>query len=323
MNLTFVWPVFLWALVLIPLLAAGYLRLIRRPSREPVLFSTTATLIAAWRGNRLRHAPAALLAAGVAALVFALARPVAPLPVPADRSAIILSMDISGSMRSADIHPSRLQAAQAAAKAFLQSLPPRVRVGLVVFAGFATVLAPPGTDRERIAGLIDGVSMARRTAIGEGLIEAVAALPGRSRPAPDGTLPPPPPGRLPPGFVVLLSDGRSNAGIDPLLAAEVAAQQQVTVYTVGVGQPVTPSNAWTIGGPMDEETLQAIATRTGGTYFHASSAQGLHDIYRALARSLGWERRPTEVSAIAAAVAAALIVAALAASWLRVHPLGT
>lgn len=322
MSLTFVWPVFLWALLLLPLLAAGYLRLMRRPPREPVLFSTTATLFAAWRGNRLRHLPAALLAASVAALVVALARPIAPLPVPADRSAIILSMDISGSMRSTDIHPSRLEAAQSAAKAFLRSLPRGVRVGLVVFAGFATVLAPPGTDRERIAALIDGVSMARRTAIGEGLIEAVAALPGRSGPAADGSFPAPPAGRLIPGFVVLLSDGRSNAGIDPLLAAELAAQQQVTVYTVGVGQPVTPSNSWTIGGPMDEETLQAIASRTGGTYFHASSAQGLHEIYRSLARSLGWERRPTEVSAIAATVAAALMIVALATSWLRVHPLG-
>jgi len=322
MGLEFIWPTLLWAVLVVPLLAALYLRVLGRPPRQPVLFSTTAAVIAAGRRDRFRHLPAALLGAALAALVLSLARPVLPLPVPVNGSAIMLAMDISGSMRSTDITPSRLDAAKAAAKAFLRSLPAGVRVGLVVFAGYAAVLAPPGTEHAHIAELIDGVSTARRTAIGDGLIEAVAALPGRVRPDPDGTLPALPTPPLPPGMVVLLSDGRSNAGMDPLLAAEIAAQEQVTVYTVGVGQPVTPSNSTTIGGPLDEETLQAMATRTGGTYFHASSAQGLRDIYRRLARSLGWERRPTEVSALAAGAAALLLVAALAVSWRR-HPLTT
>lgn len=323
MGLDFVWPAFLWAVLLVPLLAALYLRVIRRSPRHAVLFSTTGAIIAAGRRDRLRHVPAALLGAALSTLLLSLTRPVLPLPVPVNGSAIMLSIDISGSMRSTDISPSRLDAAKSAAKTFLRSLPAGMRVGLVVFAGYAAVLAPPGTEHARIAALIDGFSTARRTAIGDGLIEAVAALPGRVRPDPDGTMPAVPSQPLPPGIVVLLSDGRSNAGMDPLLAAEIAAQEQVTVYTVGMGQPVTPGNSWTIGGPMDEETLQAIATRTGGTYFHASSAQGLQEIYRKLARSLGWERRPTEVSALLAGLAAALLITALAASWLRVHPMGT
>src|SRR3989442_12996662 len=98
---------------------------------------------------------------------------------------------------------------------------------------------------------MEGVSRACRTAIGVGLMEAVAALPGRVRPNADGTLPALPATPLPPGMVVLLSDGRSNAGIDPLLAADLAAQQQVMVYTVGMGARVTPNNAWTIAGPLD------------------------------------------------------------------------
>src|SRR5437867_656357 len=233
------------------------------------------------------------------------------------------TMDVSGSMRSTDIAPSRLEAAKSSAKAFLRSLPTSVRVGFVAFAGYAGLLAPPGTDHARIEALIDGVSTARRTAIGDGLLEAVAALPGRVRPDPNGTLPAAPALPLPPGMIVLLSDGRSNAGMDPLKAAAIAAQQQVTVYTVGVGQRVTPDNTWTIGGTLDEETLQTIASLTGGTYYHASSAQGLRDVYRKLARSLGWERRPTEVSAAFAGITALLLTAALAASWLRVHPLGS
>src|SRR5437867_7211363 len=323
MGATFVWPAFLWVLLSIPLLAVLYARVLKRTSRHAVILSTTATLIAAKGGGKMRHLPPALLALSLIVLIVATARPVLPLPVPADRSAIMLAMDVSGSMRSTDIAPSRLEAAKSSAKAFLRSLPTSVRVGFVAFAGYAGLLAPPGTDHARIEALIDGVSTARRTAIGDGLLEAVAALPGRVRPDPNGTLPAAPALPLPPGMIVLLSDGRSNAGMDPLKAAAIAAQQQVTVYTVGVGQRVTPDNTWTIGGTLDEETLQTIASLTGGTYYHASSAQGLRDVYRKLARSLGWERRPTDVSAAFAGITALLLTAALAASWLRVHPLGS
>ena len=323
MGATFVWPAFLWVLLSIPLLAVLYVCVLKRTSRHAVILSTTATLIAAKGGGKMRHLPPALLALSLIVLIVATARPVLPLPVPADRSAIMLAMDVSGSMRSTDIAPSRLEAAKSSAKAFLRSLPTSVRVGFVAFAGYAALLAPPGTDHARIEALIDGVSTARRTAIGDGLLEAVAALPGRVRPDPNGTLPAAPALPLPPGMIVLLSDGRSNAGMDPLKAAAIAAQQQVTVYTVGVGQRVTPDNTWTIGGTLDEETLQTIASLTGGTYYHASSAQGLRDVYRKLARSLGWERRPTDVSAAFAGITALLLTAALAASWLRVHPLGS
>ena len=322
MSLTFAWPALLWTLLLPPLVAAFYLHLLHRRSRHPVAFSTFSLLQSASTGSGARrHLPALFFLIGLIVLLLAVARPIAPLPVPADRAAIVLAMDVSGSMRSQDIHPTRIDAAKAAAKDFLKTLPPRVRVGLVVFAGYTSVLSPPTTDHEHLKFLIDGLGLARRTAIGEGLLEAVAALPGRARPAPDGSLPPlisP----LPPGIVILLSDGRSNTGIDPLVAAEIARRQQVTVYTIGVGQRVTPDNAWTIGGPMDEEALQSIATLTGGTYFHASSASALHGIYRRLARTVGWERRPTEVSAVAAGLAALLVLASLATSRLRV-PLAT
>ena len=324
MNITFIWPAFSWGFLLLPLLVVLYVRLLRKHTPYAVSFSTAATLrVALAKGGRFRrHLPALLMLAALISLLTALTRPVVPLPVPADRSAIMLAIDVSGSMRSEDIRPNRLEAAKTAAKAFVSALPDRVRVGVVAFAGYAALLAPPVTDHQRVIELIDGAGTARRTAIGEGLIEAVAALPGRSRPAADGTLPTAPQGPKPPGIVVLLSDGRSNTGMDPLLAVEVARRQQVTVYTVGVGQRVTPDNAWTIGGPLDEETLQAIAALTGGVYYHAASAEGLREIYRKLARSMGWERQPVEVSAVAAGFSAVTLLAALATSWLLVHPLG-
>lgn len=120
--------------------------------------------------------------------------------------------------------------------------------------------------------------------------------------------------------MVLLSDGRSNAGIDPLEAAEIARRQRVTVYTVGVGGRGERDFGWTIGGPPDEEMLQAMAAITGGAYHHASRADALHTIYRQLARRIAWERRPTEVSAGVAGAAAVFIVAATVLSW-TLHPL--
>jgi len=321
---TLLWPSMLWGLLLLPLLALLYRRLLRRSSPYPVAYSTAqlirlAVVPSGWR----RHRAAALFLAGLGAIILTLARPVIPLPAPADRAAIILALDISGSMRSQDIAPNRLEAAKQAAVAFLEATPDRVRVGLVVFAGFSSLLAPPTTDHTRLVQLIAGLGTARRTAIGDGLLEAVAALPGRARPGPDGTLPVLPP-TLPPGIVVLMSDGRSNAGIDPLEAARIAQRQRVTVYTVGMGARGTADNwwsgGWTIGGPVDEETLQEIASITGGAYQHASSADALHGIYRRLARQIAWERRPTEVSAATAGAAALFLIAAGMLSW-RLVPL--
>ncbi len=325
MPLTFLWPVLLTGLLLVPLVLAVYVRLLRRP-RAILPYSTTALAAAAMR-HRNRFAtylPPSLFLLALAAAIIALSRPVVMLPLPADQSAIMLSLDVSGSMRSVDVQPTRLDAAKDAAKRFVTSLPGRVRVGLVIFGGYAQLIAPPTTDHQRVVEELDALQFIRRTAIGEGLLEAVVALPGRVKPGPDGVLPSPPSGSRPPGFVVLLSDGNSNTGINPLEAAEIARRQEVTVYTVGVGQPYAPDNFGfgTIGGPLDETTLKEIARATGGTYNHASSAERLRDIYRGLARVVGWERRPMEAGGPAAALAAMALIAALALSRLITHPLG-
>jgi len=323
MPVTFIWPGLLWGLLLVPAVLALYVRLLRRALPASLPHPVTPLVaIAASHGKRFtRYLPAALLLLALTSAVVAVARPVVPLPVPADRSAIILAIDSSGSMRSQDILPTRLDAAKAAAKDFVAALPNRVRLGLVMFGGYALLLVPPGTDRPRILEAVDGLGFVRRTAIGEGLLEAVVALPERSRPGLDGTLPAPS-GPRPPGIVILLSDGRSNTGIDPLEAAEIARRQEVTVYTIGVGQPFTPDNVYTLGGSLDEYTLKEIARLTGGTYHHASSAEALRGVYQKLARTVGWERRPQEAGALAAALAAVVLLAALAFSRLVTHPLG-
>ncbi len=321
--IVFQWPGFLWGLVLVPIFAAVYVWLLRRRAWTPVRFPGVDTLIAAIGPRRpaWRHVPAVAFLLGVVVVMVAVARPVIPLQLPTDQSAIMLSIDVSGSMLSQDVAPSRLAAAKAAAKAFVAALPGRIRIGLVTFAGFAQVHMLPTTDHTRLQEAIDAIGVRHRTAIGDGLMEAVAALPGRVRALPDGTLPPMPPGPRPPGFVVLLSDGQNNAGMDPLVAADLARREEVTVYTVGIGVPIT-ENRFVIGGPLDEETLRAVARRTGGEYFHPTSGEALRDVYKKLARSVAWVSQPVEATAIAAGLAAVIVAAALAISLLR-HPLQT
>ncbi|MCS7236412.1 MAG: VWA domain-containing protein, partial [Armatimonadota bacterium] len=229
------------------------------------------------------------------------------------------------SMLAEDVRPNRLEATKAAAVEFVRGLPRSARVGLVTFSSYATLLAAPTTDHDRVVELIRSLQAEFATAIGDGLLEAVWALPGRTRPASPTTPPTPPRGPLPPGFVVLMSDGQSNRGVSPTEAARVARDQQVKVYTVGVGTP--EGTFLNIGGRpiwvrLDEETLKEVAAITEGTYFHASSAHELRRVYRNLSRTIGWDHRPAEVSSVVAAAAAVLLVSSVAASVLWLYRVG-
>jgi Ca-activated chloride channel homolog len=320
---SFLWPALLYGLLLLPAMVAAYIWLLRRRSRLSVTFPTLEIAAAAMgRGDSVRrHLPAVLFLLTFLAIITAMARPVISLPAPSDRAAIMLAIDVSGSMLSQDVDPSRLEAAKAAAKEFVGTLPHRLAVGLVTFAGYAVLAVPPTPDHERVVEAIDAITVRHRTAIGDGLIEAVAALPGRVRPRREGTLPPMPPHPPPPGIVVLLSDGQNNAGVDPLTAADVARRERVTVYTVGIGVPLTPATRWILGGPLDEATLRAMAGRTGGEYYHPKSGKELRDIYKKLARSVGWEERPTEVTSLAAGAGTLMLLAAIVLG-VGLHPLG-
>jgi Ca-activated chloride channel family protein len=337
--MTVEWPHLLWGLALLPALTALYLWALGRRARRAVLVPDVALLAAAaaahsrWR----RHAPAALFLLALAAAVLGLARPVAPLPVPASQGVVVLSIDVSRSMLAEDLPPNRMEAAKVAAREFVQMLPRGFRVGLVTFSSYATTVVAPTADRARVLDAIDLLQTEFATAIGDGLLEAVWNLPGRVRPAdpggspgvPFGSLPPPgppapgaPTGPLPPGVVVLLSDGQSNRGVLPMEAARIAREQQVKVYTVGIGTP--EGTFLNIGGRsiwvrLDEETLRGMAEATGGEYYRTTNLAELRRVYRHLGREIGWERRPTEVTAITAGAGLVLLVAAVALSALGVH----
>ncbi len=327
--MSFLWSGALAGLAVVALLAAGYAWGAFRPSPAPIAHSLTPLLARASAASCVlcRHAPAALFLVALAALVVALARPVVPWPAPRGWP-VALVIDVSRSMEETDIPPSRIAAARTAAAEFVRGLPGSTPAALVTFGNYASVVVPLTTDRGRLLGGIENLTTQLRTQLGNGLLEGVRVLVGESPPAspPGGSLPPAPPGpgprsTAPRAVVVLLSDGRASDGFSPLEAAGIARERNVRVYTVGMGTVGDPtqfrSGYW---GILDEPTLRAMADATGGAYFHAASAGRLRNVYRDLARIVGWARAPQEVSAVVAL--AALFAAVTAVTLhLRYRPL--
>jgi Ca-activated chloride channel family protein len=239
------WPGFLFLLGLIPLLIAAYIWVLRRRRRFAVRYSSLALVREALpHSSRLRrHLPFALFLLALASLVIALGRPVDIVSVPTDQTTIILSLDVSGSMRSTDIRPSRLGAAEAAAMSFIQRQKSQTQIGLVAFSNIAELIQPPTTDQEALQIALESLTVGRRTAIGSGILKALDAIAQVDKSvapsvtdASSGPVPTPVPhGAYAPDIIVLLTDGVSNAGPLPLDAAQQAADRGVRVYTIGYG----------------------------------------------------------------------------------------
>ena len=330
-GMTFLWPAMLWLLAAVPALVALYVWLIGRRKKFALQYASLALAGAATNGatSLRRHFPAALLLLGFTAMIFAVARPHAAITMPARQEAIILAMDVSGSMRATDIKPNRLAAAQSAAREFVTAQPRHVRIGVVAIAGAAAVVQSPTENRDDIINAIDRFQLQRGSAIGTGLIIALAAaLPDagidveqitfnrRSRPwmrdpAPESPeVKSVPPGSNGSAAIVLLSDGQANTGYDPLEAAKMAAERGVRIFTVGIGTTEGTTlgfDGWSMRVRLDEDMLKKIAATTRGEYFQAANAAELKTIYRHLATRLVLEKkRSTEVTAVFVALGAAL-----------------
>jgi Ca-activated chloride channel family protein len=284
-----------------------------------------------------RHLPATLLLLGLCAMIFAVARPQAIITLPSRVDTIILAMDISGSMRATDVKPNRLAAAQNAAKTFIEDQPGHVRIGVVSIAAAAAVVQSPTDNRKDIFQSIDRFQLQRGTALGSGLaislatllpdagIEAGPRTGGRSaRPRAEHSArkaAPVAPGANSSAAIVLLSDGHSNTGPDPLQVAATAAEHGVRIFTVGVGTlegATLTTDGMSMRVRLDEEALKKIATKTDGEYFRAGNAVDLKRIYGHLsARLTNENRRLTEVSAVFAAIGAvlAMLSALLSLAW--------
>jgi Ca-activated chloride channel family protein len=239
-------PLFLVALVVLPLLVAARVVAMRRP-KTGFRYSSLSLVrdIVPRRSSWIRrHGPFALFLAGLASLVFALARPAAIVPVPSGQTTIILALDVSGSMCATDIAPNRLLAAEAAAASFIQRQSSTTRIGIVAFAGFAEMVQAPTNDTEVLLDVIQTLTTGRRTAVGSGILRSIDAIAeidpnvAASVPedAPAGAQPPSvPKGAYAPAIIVLLTDGASNTGPLPTDAASQAAARGLRVYTIGFG----------------------------------------------------------------------------------------
>lgn len=341
---TFAWPELLWLLLLLPVLVGLYVWLLRRKKRAAVRYANLGMIKEAMGAgsNIRRHVPPVLFLLAIALLIVAMARPSATVVLPSQKQTIVLALDASGSMRAKDVLPSRLEAAQAAAKQFVADLPAKAQVGIVTFAATATLVQTPTNDREAIYAAIDRMQLQRATATGSGLIVSLATLfpdagfdvstavfgrdaprnapIGEAKKDPKKDFKPVPPGSYNSAVIILLTDGQRTTGPDPIEIAKLAADRGVRVYTVGFGTTsgeIIGFEGWSFRVRLDEETLKTIATMTQGEYFHAGTAADLKKVYETLNSRLSLEKKETEVTALFSAVAAlfTLLAGLLSILW--------
>lgn len=298
-------PAFLLALLLVPASVAWYLYAERCRRRATAQFASPATMpsVAPNRPGWRRHLPRVAYLAALAVLAIALARPEATVAVDTERASVVLAIDQSGSMEATDVSPSRLEAARGAALGFLDDAGEGVRVGAVAFNDRVRGVAAPSTDREQPRLLLEGLTPGGGTAIGEALAASLRTL--RTGDAASGG---PPSSQAPPAAVVLISDGKSRTGRDPLEPAREAADLGVPVHTVALGteggtvEVPAPGGGTTLRPTApDRATLDRIAQITGGEAFDALDAEELDSVYERLGSQLAPERKKQEITAAFAA----------------------
>ena len=304
----------LWLLTLLPILAVAGAYVWRQFRRRQYamrftnvdLLRTLAPKGLGWR----RHVSAMAFLLSLLALGLGMARPSVDKKEPLERATVMLAIDVSLSMEADDVVPTRIQAAQEAAKAFVNELPPTYNLGLVSFAKSANVLVSPTKDRSSVIAGIDGLTLAEATATGEAVFTSLDAV--RSVPA-DGA------NGAPPARIVLLSDGYRTSGRSIEDAATAAAQANVPVSTIAFG---TDTGVVDIRGqlqrvPVDRLSLQELADKTKGFFYEAASVGELKKVYEDMGSSIGHRVEPREVTQwyAGAALLFALTAAAMSLLW--------
>ncbi len=323
----FTWPLMLVLLAFIPVLTLVYIWAQRRRQRNALRYANLSLVKEALgRGPGFRrHVPPILFLGGLAFMIVALARPVAIITVPSSEGTVILTIDTSGSMNADDIKPSRVEAAKAAARSFVERQPAGVKIGVVSFSDAVSVIQAPTADRQPVLDAIDRLEAGGGTAIGAALKASVDTLLNRPPQLDDplGPTPPPAPavakGSFGSGMIVLLTDGENTWGPPPMDAAKEAANLGVRVYTVGLGSAqgsILHVNGQSLRAGLDEETLKQIADVTGAKYFNAGTEQDLRSIYENLSTRLVLKTERTEITAAFTGLAALLSLAGAILSML-------
>jgi Ca-activated chloride channel family protein len=313
--MTFQSPLWLLALLVIVALVGFYVQLQLRRKAYAARFTNVALLgsIVPKRPGWRRHLAFGVVALGLATLVVSLAVPSTEVRVPRERATVVMAVDVSLSMQSKDIEPDRFRAMQKAAKEFVDVLPGRINLGLVSFAGTATALVPPTTDRAQATNAIDNLKLAESTAIGEAIFTSLSAIENFQSTIDTATE------DVPPARIVLLSDGYNTVGRADTQAIDAARAAGVPVSTIAFGTDYGTLNldGETVPVPVDRATLEKIANETGGSYSEAASAAELEQVYADLGSQIGYTTEPKDVSYlfVRAGVLLALVGAVLSLLW--------
>lgn len=344
--MTFLWRDALWLMFAPPILLASYFALLKR-ARYTVRYSSVRLIAEAQSPlQRLRrHIPPILFLLAVVALLAAVARPAAFIALPTEQRLIVLAIDVSLSMSADDVAPSRIAAAQAAAKRFVAAQPRDVRIAIVAFAGDADMVLAPTRSRDDARAAIDRLELRYNTAIGSGVLAAVMTVfPhadfgadydifgfGRSpaeprpvgrnqKPAPRVKMPAVAPASHRSAAIVLLTDGRETIGMRYEKAAQIAAAHGLRIYTVGFGSASETKleiDGVSMDVSFDEVALKEIAETTHAAYHHASTAAELNRVYQTLSGEIVLERKQRELTVLLTMIAVLLLLASggLSLAW--------
>ncbi len=339
--MTLTWPWMLPGLLAVPALVLGHRRLLaRRAARRARLAQlglVTAAAGARHAADGRRHVAPVLFLLAFTLLLLALTRPMATIAEPRREGTVVLAFDTSNSMAATDVEPSRMAAAQAAARTFVERQPSQIRIAVVAFGDTAVITQQPTTDHTAVLAAIDRLVPAGGTALGRGLQSALTAIVGRpvilngddqtSDPSggsaggsSDGSVEASGPdlGYTRSAAVVLLSDGENTGRLDPSTVADVASLTGIRIYPIGLGSPqgtVVDIDGYQVATALDEASLRRIAEVTDGAYFAAADAEALQRVYSSIDLQWTIAPHPVEITALLSAAAAILVLLGAGLSW--------
>lgn len=322
--MTLTWPWALLGLLLVPVVVTGFRRLLRRQEERRGELARQGLVVSVPQRDRWARLAPALLVAALVVLVVAMTRPVAAVAEPRREGTVVLAFDVSTSMSATDIKPTRLEAAKAAARQFIDKQPPSVRLGVVAFGGTGLVTERPTTDKSAVLAAVNRLDAQGETSLGGGLLGALSAIAGRPvtkvATSESGSNEESDIGYYGGTSIVLLTDGENTTGPDPRDVAELTSAAGVRIEPIGLGTPegaVLQVDGFSIATALDKALLQDIADATGGTYREAGDAASLAKIYDSI--ELNWTMRtvPHEVTSLVAALAGLLLAAGATISVLR------
>jgi Ca-activated chloride channel family protein len=298
-------PYFLLGLLLVPALVWAYVAHQRSRGRagEAFVAGPLRASVVRWQPGWRRHLPVVLAGAALAVLLVALAQPERTVAVPAEQARVMLVTDTSGSMQATDVRPTRLDAVKKAANNFIDKVPRKVRIGAVIFNDRATLAQTPTLERDAVRGAMNSMEPSGGTATGDALQVALNALRAKG------------PGKAPPAAIVLLSDGASVTGRDPVLVAREAKRLKIPIYTVALGTDQGTIQVRQRGGglktqsvPPDTQTMAQIAQISGAKTYTSTNSSELNTVYKKLGSQVALKDEKRQITAWLAGAALALLV---------------